>query len=53
MEEPPQESFVIEDDDDEKLEEPPTAFEFAFRKAADKDNGDNEIANMLSELEEE
>lgn len=53
LEEPPQESFVIEDDEDEEVEEPPTAFEYAFRKAADKDNGDKGIASLLSELDQD
>ena len=40
LEEPPQTSFEIEEDDDEKMEEVPTAFEFAYRKAMDKNNGE-------------
>lgn len=40
LEEPPQESFEIEEDEDEKMEEIPTAFEFAYRKAMDETNGE-------------
>ena len=39
LEEPPQDSYVIEEDEDEKMEEIPTAFEFAYRKAMGKNNG--------------
>ena len=40
LEDPPQNSFVIEEDDDEPKEEIPTAFEFAYRKAMGKNNGE-------------
>ena len=51
LEESPQESFVIEEDEDEVREETPTAFEAAIRKAMDASNGDNQLADLLSELE--
>ena len=40
LEDPPQDSFVIEEDDDEPKVEIPTAFEFAYRKAMGKNNGE-------------
>ncbi len=40
LEDSPEDSFVIEEDDDEPKEEIPTAFEFAYRKAMGKNNGE-------------
>jgi predicted RNA-binding protein with RPS1 domain len=51
LEEPPQEEFELEDDEEEK-EETPTAFEAAIRKAMDSSDGNNELADLLSELEQ-
>jgi ribosomal protein S1 len=51
LEEPPQETFEIEEEEEEKKEDPPTAFEVAIRKAMDASNGDNQLADLLSELE--
>jgi small subunit ribosomal protein S1 len=50
LEEPPVESFEIEDDEDEKREETPTAFEAAIRKAMETSGGNNELADLLSEI---
>ena len=51
LEEPPQEEFELEDDEEEK-EETPTAFEADIRKAMDSSDGNNELADLLSELEQ-
>jgi len=51
LEEPPLSEFVIEDDEDEKKEETPTAFEAAIRKAMESNEGNSELADLLSELE--
>lgn len=51
LEEPPLEEFELEDDEEEK-EETPTAFEAAIRKAMDSSDGNNELADLLSELEQ-
>ncbi|MFN2281283.1 MAG: S1 RNA-binding domain-containing protein [Anaerolineales bacterium] len=48
LEEPPEELMDYDDSDDVK-EETPTAFEAAIRKAME--NGDSELADLLSELE--
>ena len=48
LEEPPEELMDI-DDSEEIKEETPTAFEAAIRKAME--NGDSELADLLSELE--
>lgn len=51
LEESPQEAFAIEEDEDDIKEETPTAFEAAIRKAMDASDGDNQLADLLSELE--
>ena len=48
LEDPPEEALNF-DDDSESKEETPTAFEAAIRKAME--NGDSELADLLSELE--
>jgi ribosomal protein S1 len=51
LEETPQENFVIEDDEDEKKVVTPTAFEAALQKAMAASDGDNALANLISERE--
>ena len=51
LEESPQEALHIEEDEDEIREATPTAFEAAIRKAMDDSDGNNELAELLSELE--
>jgi ribosomal protein S1 len=51
LEEAPQENFVIEEDEDEKKVVTPTAFEAALQKALDASDGDNALANLISERE--
>ena len=51
LEESPQESLHFEEDEDEIREATPTAFEAAIRKAMDDSDGNNELAELLSELE--
>ena len=51
LEEAPLENFVIEDDEDEKKVITPTAFEAALQKAMDASEGDNALANLISERE--
>jgi ribosomal protein S1 len=51
LEETPQENFVIEDDEDEKKVVTPTAFEAALQKAMDASDGNNALANLISERE--
>ena len=51
LEESPQEALHIEEDEDEIREATPTAFEAAIRKAMDDSDGNNELAEILSELE--
>ena len=51
LEEAPQETFVIEEDEDEKKVVTPTAFEAALQKAMDASDGDNALANLISERE--
>lgn len=48
LEDPPEEALNYTDDDEVK-EETPTAFEAAIRKAME--NGDSELADLMSELE--
>lgn len=48
LEDPPEEAYALDDVDD-KREVTPTAFEAAIRKAME--NGDSELADLLSELE--
>jgi len=50
LEESPQEALHFEEDEDEIREETPTAFEAAIRKAMDASDGNNELAEILSEL---
>jgi predicted RNA-binding protein with RPS1 domain len=51
LEEPPVDELTIEVGEDEKKEETPTAFEAAIRKAMESSDGDNELADLLSEIE--
>jgi ribosomal protein S1 len=51
LEEAPGEALDFDEDDDEKKEEPPTAFEVAIRKAMDASDGNNQLADLFSELE--
>jgi ribosomal protein S1 len=51
LEESPQEALHFEEDEDEIREVTPTAFEAAIRKAMDASDGNNELADILSELE--
>ncbi len=51
LEESPQEALHFEEDEDEIREATPTAFEVAIRKAMDASDGNNELAELLSELE--
>jgi ribosomal protein S1 len=51
LEDPPEKEFVIEEDEDEQKEETPTAFEAAIRKAMETDDGNSELADLFSELE--
>lgn len=51
LEDPPVDEYVIDDDDDDRREDTPTAFEAAIRRAMDKQGGDSELADLLSELE--
>jgi ribosomal protein S1 len=51
LEESPQEALHFEEDEDEIREATPTAFEAAIRKAMDDSDGNNELAELLSELE--
>ena len=51
LEEAPQDNFVIEEDEDEKKVVTPTAFEAALQKAMDASDGDNALANLISERE--
>ena len=51
LEESPQEALQFEEDEDEIREATPTAFEAAIRKAMDDSDGNNELAEILSELE--
>jgi len=51
LEESPQEALHIEEEEDEIREATPTAFEAAIRKAMDASDGNNELAELLSELE--
>lgn len=50
LEESTQEALHFEEDEDEIREETPTAFEAAIRKAMDASDGNNELAEILSEL---
>ncbi len=50
LEESPQEALHFVEDEDEIREETPTAFEAAIRKAMDASDGNNELAEILSEL---
>ena len=49
LEDPPQETFVIEEEEDEKREVTPTAFEAAIRKAMESNDEKSELADLLSE----
>ena len=51
LEESPREAVHFEEDEDEIREATPTAFEAAIRKAMDASDGNNELAELLSELE--
>ncbi len=51
LEESPQEALHFEEEEDEIREPTPTAFEAAIRKAMDASDGNNELAEILSELE--
>ncbi|MGB2955586.1 MAG: S1 RNA-binding domain-containing protein [Anaerolineales bacterium] len=51
LEESPQEALHFEEDEDEIREATPTTFEAAIRKAMDDSDGNNELAEILSELE--
>ena len=51
LEESPQEALHFEEGEDEIREATPTAFEAAIRKAMDDSDGNNELAELLSELE--
>jgi ribosomal protein S1 len=51
LEESPQEALHFEEEEDEIREATPTAFEAAIRKAMDASEGNNELAELLSELE--
>jgi hypothetical protein len=51
LEEPPQEEYVIEDDEEDQIEETPTAFEAAIRKAMDEKGEDSDLADFLSGIE--
>jgi len=51
LEESPQEALHFEEDEEEIREATPTAFEAAIRKAMDASDGNNELAEILSELE--
>lgn len=51
LEDSPQEALRFEEEEDEVREPTPTAFEAAIRKAMDASDGNNELAEMLSELE--
>lgn len=51
LEESPQEALHFEEEEDEIREATPTAFEAAIRKAMDANEGNNELAELLSELE--
>ena len=51
LEEAPLENFVVEEDEDEIKVVTPTAFEAALQKAMDSSDGDNALANLISERE--
>jgi len=51
LEESPQEALHFEEEEDEIREATPTAFEAAIRKAMDANEGNSELAELLSELE--
>ncbi len=51
LEESPQEALHFEEDEEDIREATPTAFEAAIRKAMDASDGNNELAEILSELE--
>ena len=51
LEDSPQEALRFEEEENEVREPTPTAFEAAIRKAMDASDGNNELAEMLSELE--
>ena len=51
LEESPQAALHFEEEEDEIREPTPTAFEAAIRKAMDASDGNNELAEILSELE--
>ena len=51
LEESPVNEYVIEEDDDVKKVVTPTAFEAAIRKAIESNGGNNELADLFSEIQ--